>query len=362
MPLLSLLCVGSCLVQAGLRHSRMPLAALVVIGASAATSAQPGLPAQSGRLSEPDTPFVWRDFEIMGNEHVTRQQIIDAIPLTLGEEFEREEQDVWDQWAGAVRAKFGFDEVHITRLKWFPDHSVYLVVDIVEVGRPGAERFRRRPVGDAALPADVHEAYKHLERLWFERRVGERLEGEYKTFSDPELDALAERLHALAAPARERVLTVLRESADDHLRADAAMILNWVGDPGRTIPQAIALLDDPSPDVRNNITRYAMPFLRRMNDPALHDAVTAALIKQIGYPSHGDRNKAISGLMMLTQSNPEIRGRILREAGDHIRTIADTSVIPNVAGPARALLTGDMSHMMTGARRTPPSVAPAPGR
>lgn len=38
----------------------------------------------------------------------------------------------------------------------------------------------------------------------------------------------------------------------------------------------------------------------------------------------------------------------LRKAGDRIRGIVDTStsVIPNVNGPARALLTGDMQQMM----------------
>lgn len=347
-----------CDIRSATRRWTPFVAALALIAAPTAF-AQPGRPS---RPPEPDTPFVWRDFEIMGQERVTRQQIIDAIPLTLGAEFLREEQDIWDGWAEDIRAKFGFDEVHITRLKWFPDHSVYLVVDVVEPGRPGVERFRPHPNGDATVPADVREAYKRLESLWMERRAGVRLDGDYKTFSDPELNDLAERLHALAATVREQVLTVLRESADDGARTDAAMILNWVGEPEKTIPLAIALLDDPSSDVRNNITRYALPFLRRASDPALRQSVVEALIKQIGYPSHGDRNKALSGLMMLSQADPEIRERVLREAGDSIRTIADTSVIPNVVGPARALFSGDMSQMMVGAPRRAPSDAPTPHR
>jgi len=318
----------------------------------------PGLaqPQRMQRPPEPDTPFVWRDFEIMGIERISRAEIIEAIPLELGIEFSGERQDEWDRWAKAVRAKFGFDEVHITRLKWFPDHSVYLVVDIVEPERDGASRFRPRPAGDATIPPEVYQPYKHLVTLWISRRAGERMDGDYTTFSDDELNELAHKLYKLASPHRERILKVLGESADDEQRADAALLLNWVGEPADTVPRVIALLDDPSADVRNNITRYALPYVRRMNDPELINSVATALIKQIAYPSHGDRNKAISGLMMLSQNNPEIRDRVLREAGDRLRVIAETSVIPNVAGPAQALLSGDAGRMMGG----PP--APVGGR
>lgn len=325
-----------------MRRLRAPLAVLMFVVSTAAI-AQPD---HMQRPPEPDTPYVWRDFEIMGVERVSRAEIIGAIQLELGTEFGGEHQDEWDRWAEAVRAKFGFDEVHITRLKWFPDHSVYLVVDIVEPGRDGASRFRPQPIGDATIPPEVYQPYKRLVDLWLSRRAGERMEGEYKTFNDDELNELAHQLYTLASPHRERILTVLGESADDEQRADAALLINWVGNPEETIPRVIAMLDDPSADVRNNITRYALPYVRRMDDPELVNSVASALIKQITYPSHGDRNKAISGLMMLAQRNPEIRDRVLREAGDRLRVIAETSVIPNVAGPAQALLTGDIGRMM----------------
>lgn len=318
------------------RHLGASLAfAVLAFAVSAHALAQ-----QGRRPPEPDTPFVWRDFEIMGVERVSRAEIIDAIPLELGAEFSGERQDEWDRWAEAVRTKFGFDEVHITRLKWFPDHSVYLVVDIVEPGRDGASRFRPQPTGAATIPPEVYQPYKRLVDLWLSRRAGERMEGEYKTFNDDELNELAHKLYTLASPHRERILTVLRDSADDEHRADAALLLNWVGDPAGVVPRVIALLDDPSADVRNNITRYALPYVRRMDDLELVNAVASALIKQMAYPSHGDRNKAISGLMMLAKRHPEIRDRVLREAGDRLRVIAETSVIPNVAGPARSLLGG----------------------
>ncbi len=306
----------------------------------AACSILTSSPAAGARASQ-DSPRVWTDFEIVGYDSYSREEIIQALPVKVGSaadlSFEQR-----DSWARALEEKLGFARVFLGNLRYV-DGKSFLVVNVVEVGDEERMAYRDAPTGSVEIPAPVQRVYAELNKIWddlFEQGTPpmETVTADYVDFSDPAMSRLAKELRDLAGPHREQLIRVVREDAQEIRRAEAASLLNWAGDPEASIHEVIRYLDDPSPTIRNNITRFMGHFLGSLRSETTRHAVLRELSRQVRRPSHGDRNKSLYGMLSIVESHPEDLSMLMQLAGDAIHQIAEQSILSNVQPPAAQLL------------------------
>ena len=155
---------------------------------------------------------------------------------------------------------------------------------------------------------------------------------------DPATEKLARELAAKTPAQRAALLEAVEFAANDEVRARAATLLNWAGDHTDSIRVVHTLLDDPSGLVRNNITRFMLHYVERVEDPELQASLVRVLLVQALRPSHGDRNKALYGLLYIAKTSDAARDLVLTEGRETIERLAEQSVLSNVGGIAKEIL------------------------
>ena len=111
-----------------------------------------------------------------------------------------------------------------------------------------------------------------------------------------------------------------------------------VGDVEASILAVYERVDDPHMGVRNNVTRFMLHYFDRLQSEKGRLAVIEAMGRQLARPSHADRNKAISALHALAREFPDSISVIMARYGDEIRHVAEHSILSNVGGVAKKLL------------------------
>lgn len=314
----------------------MPLgvAALLAFGCTAA----PG-----DRAAHPDAPpWTWADVELMGHRSVDRAAILAELGFQAGAPYATDREG-WARAARHLEEHFGFAQVHVSAVR-FVDRRAYLVVDVVEVGEEHRGRFRPAPAG-AEPPIDAEvltlfERLGELRALGFEQGspASELADDGFLDFDDPALHAIALELRRVVPAHREALIGILHRDADREKRSDAATLLNWGGEVADSIARVHVCADDPDVGVRNNVTRFLLHYLGRVESAEVRRALIEQLARQLGRPSHADRNKAVYGLLHLVESWPEDARVVRHLAGAGLHELADRSILSNVGDPARQLL------------------------
>lgn len=82
----------------------------------------------------------------------------------------------------------------------------------------------------------------------------------------------------MVPPRREELLRVLAENPEGANRARAGRLLNWAGDEADTIARVLPGLDDPHGVTRNDVTRFLLHHVDRLED----EATLRALVEGLG--------------------------------------------------------------------------------
>jgi hypothetical protein len=314
--------------------------------ASVATAA--GAPAPVGAPAVPSPappePFVWRwvGTELVGTRDTPRDAILARLAVPVGEPYAKEVAARLAADCAALAEPLSLLAVRCAPLRKTGE-GAYLVVDVVERSEPERLASTPAPAGDVALPAELADAYRRLEegyteRLMAGRPVPESADAGYLDFADPELHAIALELLAAVPPHRDLLLRAVAEDRDAADRARAATLLHWVPDKPAAIAAVHRLLDDSDETVRNDVSRFMLFHLGRVEDRALLREVVVSLARQLARPSHGDRNKALYGLGAVLDAAPELAPFVEERAGPWLRRLAEQSVLSNVGGVAVELL------------------------
>ena len=319
-----------------------PLAHAALLSATLQACGAPGT-APNQPPAEPQAPvWHWTGVELMGLETLDRAEVLDAIDLDVGGVYETDREG-WDALGERLRERFDCAEVLVSAVR-FADFRTYLVVDVVERGDEARLEYADAPTGELPLAdADVAATYDELEAL---RRRGfdagkpahEMADEGFLDFDDPELHALCLRLCELVPPHRDNLIAVLATDADAGKRGRAATLLNWAGDVADSVARVHAFANDPDVVVRNNVTRFMLHYLDRVESESVRRALAAQLARQLTRPSHADRNKAVYGLLHLVEAWPGDAEGIDEATRETLRTIARDSVLSNVRDPAAELL------------------------
>ncbi len=304
--------------------------------------------------AEPEGPmkWIWTDYEVVGHRSVTRDEILQDLPFTMGEEAQRgkETNIAINEWCDGRKEALGLYGIDCGFLR-FGDGKTYVTVNVLEREDAVKLTTRARPTADLALPAELDATYSKL----FEIQEGHFDSGNYKVLQEevtrpdgadpyltypkePEMAKLAAELAATAPAHRDTLRDIAARAANPAVRARAATLLNWAGDTTKSIEIAHQLLDDPSALVRNNLSRFMLHYIPDVDDPDLQGSLARVLAVQATRPSHPDRNKALFGLLYIAQSSEPARALVMKEAGETIRRLAEQSRLPNVGEVAKQIL------------------------
>ena len=285
----------------------------------------------------------WAGFEIIGNHKVSRDEVLKLIPIKPGDKYQQD-PTLWHEWCDKIKSSFKFIAADCSAVR-YANFDAYLVIDLVEQGQEYRIQFRKTPTGSVPLVTpEIKVIYDGLyKRLWELFNLGtpphEISNNGYLDYADPAMHDYVLELLKVVPPFTKNLFDVLKNDKDPQKRADAANFLNWtVNDLEQNIQEANKLLDDPSSEVRNNISRFTVKFVDKLkSDSARHDMIDQLLL-QLNRPSHGDRNKAIYNLLFLAQKFPQDSGYMKEKGLALIQYIAETSVLSNVRDPAKDLL------------------------
>ena len=285
----------------------------------------------------------WVGFEVMGQKSVERSEILKNIPLKVGDNYE-EDFKQWEAWCSTIQEEFNFFYIGCSSVR-YSDFKAYFVIDVVENGEEQRIQFREAPNEEVELASPtVLKLYDDLyERFWKLFEMGtppiESKENGYLDFSDGEMHGIVLKLIEIVPQYRENILRVLESDRNAQKRMTAANLLNWtVNDLEKTIATVHSLLNDPISGVRNNISRFILPFVENVQSKEVRGAIIDSLIIQLNRPTHADRNKAIYSLLKISEVFPEELLYIKEKGKNLIEYLALNSILSNVRSPAQALL------------------------
>lgn len=299
-----------------------------------------------------EAAWTWAGLEILGNHRVDRREIASMIPVPMGGAWHRGDAPFWSESCAEVRRKFDFASVDCgdRPLRVFDGRKAYLIVDIVEKGRERLLAFLPAPAGGVPFENDEMVALAaELESRTMAAAVAghpyrESGDKGYLSYDDPtgageDVTPMVVRLSQLVPPIRTHLIEVLRHEKDPKNRRTAATLLNWSGgDIEETLGLTLPLLLDPDEGVRNNLSRFMIQFVSKVESKRLRRKLMTAFIDQIERPSHGDRNKGLYNLLGIAKARPTDRGFLWKHGERPIRYLADNSIVFNVQGPARELI------------------------
>lgn len=286
--------------------------------------------------------WTWAGFEIVGQKNVSKAKIQSLIPIKIGSPFE-DNKLLWDQWCMAIQAKYNFIYAECGAVR-YGDFKAYFTVELVEKGDEYRLAFRDEPA--QSLPLANQKVIKEFEalqsRLWtlFEKGqppIENALKG-YLDYDDLEMSQMVQHLIKWTPKYRDNLIRVLKQDKDPEKRAKAATLLNWAQNTEDSISKVHSLVNDPRELVRNNISRFMMHYFDKVKNTRILKEVIKSLSKQLWYPSFGDRNKAIFGLLAIAKNHPQIRSYIKLKAIRGIQFLAKNSILNNVQVPAQQLL------------------------
>lgn len=160
----------------------------------------------------------------------------------------------------------------------------------------------------------------------------------YLDYSDPEMHRLVLDLVKTVPPYRGNIIRVLEKDRHPEKRMSAADLLNWAGKGSQSVLLTHRLLDDPHSGVRNQLSRFMTHFVGKLQTEHELRHVIDSLLLQLDRPSHGDRNKALYNLLEILSSKPGMRSYVKKNGLSLIQYVADNSVLSNVSGAAKDLV------------------------
>jgi hypothetical protein len=287
--------------------------------------------------------FSWRAVEIYGNRAIEDKVVMADLPVKLGASIVEGKKEL-DTWCSALAGRITVTSAQCNTVFLRGDRA-YLVIDIVERGDNRSEKIEATKGKtdlklDAALSALSEEIRKQEEESFFARKdtSPDLTNSNFLDYKDKTLHDLAQKLHAQVSPRAEEVIKVATESSSDEQRRAATFLLNWAGDPVKTIRAARRLVLDNDQGVRNSATNFVLAFVRLVRDKELLDQIAEDLFSQVQLPAHTDRNKALYAILQL-QKVVDQPGTIMTPSRIKIlEDIVARSHLPNISVPARRIL------------------------
>ncbi len=216
------------------------------------------------------------------------------------------------------------------------------VLLFVGVEEKGGIHFAPRsvPFGDAALPAEILEAYGEFTEAAAQAAqtgsVAEDLTRGHSLLADPAARRTQERFIGLAELHVGALRKVLRESADEDQRTVAAYVIGYYPTKRLVVDDLQIALQDPSAHVRANALRaFGAIAVLAVSDPDLGIKIQPTwFIELLNSVVWSDRVKAVSTLLNLTDTRqPRILESIRDRSLESLIEMARWKSLRHAIGP-----------------------------
>lgn len=265
--------------------------------------------------------------DFYGLRTVGEAQVLQGLPYHLGDKIDI---DQFKSQKHAVEQKLasipGVVEAHLTLVccnlvgDGGSERKSILYVGIEENGSRCPE-FQPIPTGSVKLTADVltaGDAYEIAsQKAILAGNFTEDDSQGHSLASDPTERAIQLKFLQLADVHLANLKDVLHNSSDSHQRAIAAQVLGYVKDKQAIVPDLVAAMRDPDPDVRNNASRALLVFADfspkaptpKINVPA------EPFIQMLNSCVWSDRNKSSGALARLSEKrDPALLAELRKQA------------------------------------------------
>jgi hypothetical protein len=259
--------------------------------------------------------------DFYGLHTVPEAQLLQALPYHMDdsifvEQFKSQKHAVEQKLASLP----GVSGAYLTLVCCTQNRKSILYVGIEEADRP-CEKFQPAPTGSVKLTEDVLSAGSDYD-VAFQKSIlkGNFAEDDSQGHAldlDPDVRAIQLRFVVLAETQLAHLKDVLHNSSDGQQRAFAAQVLGYVKDKQAIVPDLMAAMRDPEPDVRNNSTR-ALLILAEFSPKAPAQKIKISprpFIELLNSCIWSDRNKSSGALAQLTEKrDPALLSEIRNQA------------------------------------------------
>lgn len=284
-------------------------------------------------------------FEIVGSTKISRDEMIASQKMRPGKVVNDLLPKAKDSCLDIKKfmKRFKNPVVHSCELVVMPGPEAYLVINLVDTSdKPPIveERSFSDKVKLAPQLIDLYGEYLSLKRDDINRGMSVHdLVDEAGVLStdDQNISRLIKSYARYLRPTDLLACAQQCASLDD--RRAAYMELNLI--PSDDLVQRVVIdgMSDPDPIVRNNATRYIALRPNFFVNGKQRGRMIGNLINQLSYPTHGDRNKAIISIKKIFEAYPEVGSCYWPQAEPKVSELARESILSNVGGEARKLLT-----------------------
>lgn len=240
--------------------------------------------------------------DFYGLRKVSEGQVRKALGVKEGDPLPRSKGDAEERLTQVP----GVVEAHLTAV-CCEDGKTILYVGIEERGAVHFD-LRDTPEGEMVLPEEMIQDYQSfLDAVQTAVQRGnssEDLTKGHSLMADPDARAVQEKFIGYAGKHLSLLRDVLRNAADDHHRAVAAMVIAYAPKKSEVVNDLQYALKDPDSTVRNNAMRALAAFavLERLNPQSEVRVSPTWFIEMLNSLSWTDRNKALMNLGTLTES------------------------------------------------------------
>lgn len=287
---------------------------------------------------------VWAGIEVMGCDKNTANKIRKLIPIQNGMSFNSLNKEELHSWCENIKKEIPYLNIKCGFIGYL-EGNYYFNVEVLS-NNLYKNNFRVIPSEKSVpvLPHKLEKLHDELENYIINAiQTGvdpkENYDKGYLDYKEPKMHAVALKLSYSVRRYNNTILNILRCSNDSKQREKAATLLSWAKKPNN-LHKIIEwdLLNDPDPNVRNNLTRSISFEFETIKEKTLLKKIIPLLCKQATLPSHGDRNKALVSLKSILENNPTISSEINHECNATLEYISESSVLPNAGGIAKELL------------------------
>jgi len=259
--------------------------------------------------------------DFYGLHTVPEARLREVLPYHMGDSIQI---DQFKSQKHAVEQKLasipGVDGAFLALVCCTQDRKSILYVGVEEADTP-CEKFQPAPTGSVRLSEDVVTAGNDFEVAFRESilkgNFGEDDSQGHALDLDPDVRAIQLRFIALGGAHLANLKDVLHNSSDAPQRALAAQVLGYVRDKQSIVPDLVAAMRDPDPDVRNNSTRALLVFAEFSPKPPVQKIKISPqpFIKMLNSCIWSDRNKSSGALAKLTEKrDPALLSEISNQA------------------------------------------------
>lgn len=284
-----------------------------------------------------DFTGTWQGIEVMGASSDLTQRIKNMIPIEKGSPFNCNE-DSCKKWCDKIKKEIYPNKAQCGSVSYI-DHTHYYLVDILS---QNAENYRLiKSTGSLSkkLPPKLHKTLNAFEMKEFnDFKKGTYIKSAEK-LEKKEKRSLSKRLEKLAPLYNDLILDIITYSQDVEQRRDAATLLTWTKNSNLQEIIERDLINDPDETVRNNLSLSLSSYIQNLNNTTLIEKSIKMYCRQISLPSHGDRNKGLFSISEILNKDKKNYALLDNTCIDNIKLISETSILPNVGGLAKKILT-----------------------